>query len=101
MFERVENFNQYMLRRIPLSCSKCHSKFTVPNLSNNEPTTEFLKAKAYQATLIYPSLYFTSRIEKFETVFVDHFPHVVHVEKVLMRLVMQNLIVKAWQIVTP
>ena len=79
----------YVLRRIPFSCSKCHSKFTVPNLSDNEPTTEFLKAKANRATgaLIYPSLCFASHIEKFETVFVNHFPHIVHMEKVLMRLV--------------
>ena len=80
----------YVLRRIPFSCSKCHSKFTVLNLSDNELTTEFLKAKTYRATgtLIYPSLCFVSLIETFETVFVNHFPHIVHMEKVLMRLVM-------------
>ena len=62
----------YVLRRIPFSCSKCHLKFTVPNLSDNEPTNEFLKTKANRATgtLIYPSLCFASLIERFETVFV-------------------------------
>ena len=57
----------YVLRRIPFSCLKCHSKLTVPNLSDNEPTTEFLKVKAHRATgaLIYPSRCFVSLIEKF------------------------------------
>ena len=58
----VSYMGGYVLRTIPFSCSKCHSKFTVPNLSDNEPTTEFLKAEANRATgaLIYPSICFVS-----------------------------------------
>ena len=79
----------YLLRRVPF-CSQCNSKFTVPNLSDNDPATEFLKAKAYVATgtLIYPSPVFANLVAKLETVFDSNFPHVVHMEKVLMRLVL-------------
>ena len=75
----------YVLRRIPFSCSKCHSKFTVPNLFNNN----VLKAKAYRSTgtLIYLSLCFVSLIEKIYC-FFNNFPRIVHVENVLMILVM-------------
>ena len=40
--------------------------------------------------LIYPSLCVASLKEKFETVFVNHFPHIVHMEQVLVRLVMYS-----------
>ena len=80
----------YLLRRIPFSCTICQSKFVVTNLTENDRTTELLKAKAYRetGTLIYPSSLFASLVGKFEKVFNTCFPHVVHMEKVLSRLVL-------------
>ena len=79
----------YLLRRTPFSCHTCQSKFVVTHLSENDPTTELLKAKAYRetGTLIYPSHLFASLVAQFETVFVKYFSHIVHMEKVLLRLV--------------
>ena len=78
------------MSRIPFSsCNTCQSKFVVTRLSENDPTTELLKAKAYRetGTLIYPSHLFACLVTQFETVFVKYFSHIVHMEKVLLRLV--------------
>ena len=75
----------YLLRRIPFSsCNTCQSKFVVTRLSENDPTTELLKAKAYRetGTLIYLSHLFACLVTQFETVFVKYFSHIVHMEKV-------------------
>ena len=54
----------YLLRRTPFSRHTCQSKFVVTHLSENDPTTELLKAKAYRETetLIYTSHLFASLV---------------------------------------
>ena len=75
----------YMLRRILFSSQTCQSKFVVTRLSENDLMTGLLKAKAYRemGTLIYTSHLFASLLAQF----VQYFFHIVHMEKVLVRLV--------------
>ena len=79
----------YLLRRITF-CPRCQSKMTVASLPENGTYPALLNAKAYRptGTLIYPSQALASLIGQLETVFVINFPVIVHMEKVLIRLVL-------------
>lgn len=78
----------YLLRKVQFTCSFCMSKFIIQNVPTDNIAYTFIDKKAYSGTcgLVYPSEQFAVFVEKLEHVYVNAFPNVMHLDRIMFRL---------------